>query len=81
MAGYKPAGQSTLNIIERWRNLTPLDSLVSNSFGYLRRTGQLADLEFILERNDDLNAVFALEEGEVAEVEPAARPSDAGKAA
>ena len=64
-AGYSPANNQTAEIVKRWRN-APVDSLlVSNSVAYLRRSGQLRDLDFILARIDDVPAVFKLQGGEV----------------
>jgi hypothetical protein len=41
------------------------ECLVSPSVEYLRTTGRIEDLEFILQHDDDVRAVFPLEEGEV----------------
>jgi hypothetical protein len=35
---------------------------------YLRRTGQLADLDFVLSHLDDVDAVFAFADGELRRV-------------
>lgn len=63
--GYLTADANTLDIVRRWRN-KPVDAWIANkSASYLRTTGQLADLEFILEHVADLNAPFALRNAEV----------------
>lgn len=41
--------------------------MVSKSVNYLRNTGQLDDLEFILTHVDDLNSAFMLKNGEIVE--------------
>jgi 2-phosphosulfolactate phosphatase len=69
--GYRPDGRATEDIIEKWRAATPQDWVHGKSAAYLRRSGQLEDLEFILGHIDDLDALFALQDGEVI-VEPAA---------
>lgn len=63
--GYLPADTNTLDIVRRWRN-KPADAWIDNqSARYLRNSGQLADLDFILEHVADLNVAFALSNGEV----------------
>ena len=44
-----------------------------HSAEYLRKTGQVSDLEFILEHVDDLDAVFPLTGGEVGMLAPVER--------
>lgn len=63
--GYAPQDQRTLEILDRWTNARSSDCLTSRSVDYLRRTGQLADLDFILKTVDDLDQVFVLQRGEV----------------
>jgi 2-phosphosulfolactate phosphatase len=56
-AGYRPEDDRTMELVERWSGL-PLDACrASNSVDYLRRSGQLRDLDFILEHIDDLDLV------------------------
>ncbi len=63
--GYAPAHRATLDLVRRWRN-QPVSAWVGNkSSAYLRKSGRLADLEFILGHVGDLNAPFILENGEV----------------
>ncbi|MBZ5700333.1 MAG: 2-phosphosulfolactate phosphatase [Acidobacteriia bacterium] len=64
-AGYTPANEQTAEIIERWRSAPVEAFLVSNSVAYLRRSGQLRDLDFILAHLDDLPSVFELRGDEV----------------
>jgi 2-phosphosulfolactate phosphatase len=64
-AGYELIGPSTERVIERFGD-APDDAFVQGrSAAYLRDTGQEHDLSFVLEHVDDLDAVFAIEQGEV----------------
>jgi 2-phosphosulfolactate phosphatase len=63
--GYSPKDRNTLEIVRRWSN-KPVDAWLSNqSAAYLKTSGQLADLNFILEHVADLTAPFILLNGEV----------------
>jgi 2-phosphosulfolactate phosphatase len=63
--GTDPA---TAALVERWA-LEPVEAITrSKSVDYLRRTDQLADLEFVLSHLDDLDSVFAVERGELVAV-------------
>jgi 2-phosphosulfolactate phosphatase len=64
-AGYVPENETTVRVLNRWANAQASDCLHSRSVDYLRRTGQLADLRFILERIDDLDETFVVQNGEV----------------
>jgi 2-phosphosulfolactate phosphatase len=59
-AGYEPQGP-TADIVSRWRSAPVNAFLDGKSTEYLRETGQLEDLEFILTHVDDVNAVFPLQ--------------------
>ena len=48
-----------------WRDALPSACLCSRSVDFLRRTGQLTDLDFILAHIDDLQEVFEVRDGEV----------------
>jgi 2-phosphosulfolactate phosphatase len=62
--GYRPTGQ-TSEIIDRWRG-APAEALTaSKSCTYLRDTGQVRDLDFILGHVDDVDEVFRIRRGEV----------------
>jgi 2-phosphosulfolactate phosphatase len=64
--GYAPRDRNTLDLVRRWSG-KPVDAWLWNkSANYLRSSGQLADLEFILEHVSDLSAPFMLLNGEVA---------------
>jgi len=63
--GGEVADATTGEIIERWRE-RPVEAItVSKSVAYLRETGQLRDLDFVLEHEDDVNAVFRMVSGEI----------------
>jgi len=64
-AGFLPADRRTVEIVNEWSK-KPVEAWLENkSAVYLRRTGQLADLNFILEHVNDLEALFMLNNGEV----------------
>ncbi|MGH7917665.1 MAG: 2-phosphosulfolactate phosphatase [Candidatus Binataceae bacterium] len=63
--GYAPKDRATLDIVRRWRKLRADAWLGNKSEAYLKNSGQLADLEFILTHVADLDACFTLCEGEV----------------
>jgi len=73
MAGYTPETETTAEVLRRWANAKPEACLISRSVEYLRRTGQLADLRFILDRIDDLDETFILRNDEVVMVTPDVR--------
>ena len=57
--GFAAANERTTEIVRRWQD-APLSSfLVSNSVAYLRRSGQMEDLDFVLSHVDDFP--FAVE--------------------
>jgi len=56
-ADYTPEDHATAALVRRWRGASP--------DAYLRSSGQLADLDFILAHRDDLPDVFRLDYGEV----------------
>ena len=70
-AGYTAGDSETAQIVDSWRGSPPSACRDSKSVAYLRRTGQLRDLEFILAHINDLDSVII--EGN--EVVAAATPS------
>jgi 2-phosphosulfolactate phosphatase len=62
--GYEP-DEAARRIIERWSGVAPDALRAGNSAAYLRRTGQDQDLEFILERIDDVAEACELRGQEV----------------
>jgi 2-phosphosulfolactate phosphatase len=64
-SGFELADERTVEIVEKWVG-RPADSIVGgDSSAYLRATGQLHDLDFILSHLDDLDLVFARKNGEI----------------
>jgi 2-phosphosulfolactate phosphatase len=77
--GYLPHNPETAELVGRWRDAPPDACLCSPSVDFLRRTGRIGDLDFILSHIDDLRSVFAVRNGEVqaiAEEESFARPAE-----
>jgi 2-phosphosulfolactate phosphatase len=63
--GYRAHDAETLEVVERWRDAPVEVCAGGRSAEYLRRTGQLEDLEFVLTRIDDVNRAFRFEGGEL----------------
>jgi 2-phosphosulfolactate phosphatase len=63
--GYTPEDPETSEIISRWSGLTPEMARGGQSEQYLKRSGQLFDLEYILDHIDDLDVVPVLVKGEL----------------
>lgn len=66
--GYRAGDARTLEVVERWRDAPVEVCAGGRSAEYLRRTGQLEDLEFVVTHIDDLDGVFRFEEGELRQV-------------
>jgi len=64
-AGYTPEDGATATLVRRWRTASPEAWLGSKSVAYLRGSGQVADLDFLLAHQDDLPDVFQVHHGEV----------------
>jgi 2-phosphosulfolactate phosphatase len=71
-AGYLAKNRATQEVIDRWRAAEASACIHGKSAAYLRRSGQVRDLDFILERIDDLNYAFCMQGEEVA-VAPVSR--------
>lgn len=63
--GYRVAGRSTAQVLERFGDAADDVFVGGRSATYLRDTGQERDLAFVLEHVDDLDAVFVMDEGDV----------------
>lgn len=64
-SGFEPFDARTRELIDRWRD-EPVEAIeISNSVKYLRDSGQVADLEFVLTHIDDVDDVHALHDGEL----------------
>jgi 2-phosphosulfolactate phosphatase len=67
--GYEVADSATAEVIDRWRD-APVEACCDGpSADYLRRTDQVEDLDFVVNRVDDVNGVFRLEDGELRKVD------------
>ncbi len=63
--GYEPENRRTMEIVERWSGAPPSACANGKSAAYLRSSGQVNDLEFILSHINDINAVFKLDGDEI----------------
>jgi 2-phosphosulfolactate phosphatase len=64
-AGYEPQDERTISIIEQWSG-APVSAITEGpSADYLRNSGQVRDLEYILAHIDDLDEVYRYERGQV----------------
>lgn len=74
--GHRTENQRTLNLIEQWRRAPVRACASGNSAAYLRRSGQLRDLNFILSHVNDVPVAFSVANGEVvpATLRPVAKP-------
>ncbi len=66
-AGFRPYDPRTEHTIDRWYSARLNDCREGKSAQFLKETHQLADLEFILSRINDLDSVYSLLDGEVCE--------------
>ena len=64
-AGRRPADARTSEIMERWRGASPTAIDLGNSVGYLRRSGQLRDRDFVVSHVDDLDLACSIEGNEI----------------
>ncbi len=64
-AGHEPETDLTKDVIERWKDANSEEFRKGRSAEYLRRSGQLHDLEFIVHHVDDLDVVPVLVDGEL----------------
>jgi 2-phosphosulfolactate phosphatase len=62
---YVPENSATDAIVKRWQNVPTNAWVESKSAAYLRDSGQLKDLAFILDNTDDISAVFTMHGNEV----------------
>ena len=62
-SGYEALDEKTTAIIDQWTG-APVDSITTGaSAAYLRNSGQVRDLEFVLSHVDDLDEVYRFEQG------------------
>jgi 2-phosphosulfolactate phosphatase len=62
---FVPENSETDALIKRWRNVPTNAWIEGNSAAYLRDSGQLKDLAFILDKTDDISATFTMHGNEV----------------
>jgi hypothetical protein len=67
-AGFEPADTATAEVIDRWRGSDVGEIEQSNSVRYLKDTGQLADLDFVLAHVDDLGSTYVYDGTEIVEL-------------
>jgi 2-phosphosulfolactate phosphatase len=67
--GFEPEDDLTRDVIERWRGAEIEVIAQGKSADYLRRSGQLHDLEFIKDHVDDLATACGYKGGELVSVE------------
>jgi 2-phosphosulfolactate phosphatase len=67
--GYLPGNSQTSDVVSRWQDAPPTACLCSQSVNFLKRTGRLGDLDFILGHIDDLPQVFEIRNGEVQSIQ------------
>jgi 2-phosphosulfolactate phosphatase len=68
-SGFDCEDRNTERWVARWSS-SPIEAILqSDSVAYLRSTGQIEDLEFILHHVDDLASAYRLRGGEVEEVD------------
>jgi 2-phosphosulfolactate phosphatase len=65
--GYRTKDRTTKDIVGRWHGARHDDWLGGKSAAYLEKSGQRADLDFVLNHIDDLPVTYALRNGEVVE--------------
>ena len=63
--GFEAADARTAELVQRWHGANPKEIGTGRSAEYLRRSGQLYDLEFIIHHIDDISIVPQLVDGEL----------------
>jgi 2-phosphosulfolactate phosphatase len=64
-AGYLPEDDRTAKIVDKWKNVPVEVCAHGKSARYLRETGQLKDLDYILTHVNDLNTAFEIKDSEI----------------
>jgi 2-phosphosulfolactate phosphatase len=64
-AGYEPRDVFVEELVKNWGDATDDAFLGGHSVQYLEATGQMHDVEFILDHIDDLDCTFELKAGEI----------------
>jgi 2-phosphosulfolactate phosphatase len=66
--GHQAEDRQTVRLIQRWSTSSVLVCAAGNSAAYLRRSGQLDDLNFILSHVNDVALAFQMSNGEIVPV-------------
>ncbi|MDD1673716.1 MAG: 2-phosphosulfolactate phosphatase [Methanomicrobiales archaeon] len=67
-ASFEPENSRTFEIINQWRNAPVEACTQGRSAEYLRKSGQIRDLQFIISHLNDLNSVFLVNNDEIIEI-------------
>jgi 2-phosphosulfolactate phosphatase len=67
-AGYTPEDDKTLEIVNRWKDKPVKVCAEGKSAEYLRKSGQLRDLEFILRHVNDLDLPLVVRNDEITRI-------------
>jgi 2-phosphosulfolactate phosphatase len=67
-ASYEPENNGTIEVINRWREAPVEACTQGKSAEYLRKSGQIEDLQFIMSHLNDLDSVFLVDNNEIIEI-------------
>ncbi len=67
--GFESENAATVEIVDRWKNAAHDAWTVTKSVKYLRDSGQLDDLDFVLGHWDDVDIAFTLSHGRIVKCE------------
>jgi 2-phosphosulfolactate phosphatase len=67
-AGFVPEDEKTAAVINLWKDKPVTVCGEGKSAEYLRRSGQIKDLDFILRHVNDLNFAFSVKNDEIVKV-------------
>jgi 2-phosphosulfolactate phosphatase len=72
-AGYIAENNKTSELVSRWKNSSVTVCAEGKSAEYLRKTGQVKDLDFILRHVNDLNSLLAVKNDEIVKIANSAK--------
>jgi 2-phosphosulfolactate phosphatase len=67
-AGYTPEDDKTIEVVNRWKDKPVKVCAEGKSAAYLRKSGQLRDLEFILRHVNDLDMTLVVRNDEITRI-------------
>jgi 2-phosphosulfolactate phosphatase len=67
-AGYTPKNNKTAEIINRWKDRPVTVCSEGKSAEYLRKTGQIRDLDYILKHINDFNSALTIKNYEIVKI-------------